>query len=252
MNRKRLILAVLLVVLALAAGYSILVSPHQQKAEKGIVTPGSRTPGAKRNPAAGEERRVRLDLLQNTKVGFTGFKKNIFAPIFRDQSKLPPVKPVIAAPPPPPPPPVVTLPTVSPLERDLAQFIFLGLLEKERKKTIFLSKNKEIFLVKKGDRIAGKYEAAAITDDALTIRVLGGDTLEIIVPLIDNQALKPSSHQESVASPPPSAATPQQTATPQQGATPQQPARSRRSERTPLSRLPGAGSGAMERSPAGE
>ena len=134
-------------------------------------------------------------------MAFTGFKKNIFAPIFRDLSKLPPVKPVIPAPPPPPPPPVVTQPTVSPVERELAQFTFLGFLEKDRKKTIFLAKNKEIFLVKKGERIAGKYEAVAISDEALTIRVLGGGTTEIIIPLFENQALKAPPQQLTGPSP---------------------------------------------------
>lgn len=201
MNRQKLILTVLLVILALAAGYSYVRFPRQQVAEKHTATGAG---GVKSNSLPGVEQSVRLDLLQKNNVSFTGFKKNIFAPIFRELSKLPPVKPVVQAPPPPPPPPppVVATPTVSPLERELAQFTFLGLLEKEHKKTIFLSKNKEIFLVKKGDRIAGKYEATAITETALTIRVIGGDATEIVVPLIDNQALK-APHQESMASPEP-------------------------------------------------
>ncbi len=193
MNRQRLILAILLALLICAVGYSFFRFPHQERVESSGAP--AAVPAKKSNHTPGMEGRVRLDLLERNGAGFTGFKKNIFAPIFRDLSKLPPVKRVTPAPPPPPPPlppppPPVALPTVSPLERELAQFTFLGLLEKERKKTIFLSKNKEIFLVKKGDRIAGKYEATAITDDALTIRVLGGENTEIVIPLVDNQTLK--------------------------------------------------------------
>ena len=203
MNRQRLILAILLAVLACAVVYSIIRFPHQERVQKSSITAA---PAIKNKSLPGMESHVRLDLLEKNRVGFTGFKKNIFAPIFRDLSKLPPVKRVTPAPPPPPPlpppPPPVTLPTVSPLERELAQFTFLGLLEKDRTKTIFLSKNKELFLVKKGDRIAGKYEATVITDDALTIRALGGESNEIVIPLIDNQTLKPP-HQESGASPSP-------------------------------------------------
>jgi hypothetical protein len=225
MNRQRLILAILLVLLAITVGYSVIRFPHQEKASLHPVTPGAISSGAKLKVSAGQESRLRLDLLQKNQVGFSGFKKNIFAPIFRDLSKLPPVKPVIAPPPPPPPPPpVVAQPTVSPMERELAQFTFLGLLEKEHKKTVFLSKNKEIFLVKKGDRIAGKYEAVAITDDALTIRMLGGDASEIVVPLLDNQTLKPSLQQENGASP-------------QSQPVP----RSRRTERNVSPRSPGTG-----------
>ncbi len=229
MNRQRLILAILSAVLVVAVGYGVVRFPRQQVAEKspGAVFAGS---GVKKKVLSGEETRVSLDLLRKNQVGFKGFKKNIFAPIFRDLSKLPRVKPVVIAPPPPPPPPpppaVAAQPTVSPLERELAQFTFLGLLEKERKKTVFLSKNKEIFLVKKGDRIAGKYEATAITDDALTIRLIGGDATEIVVPLVDNQTLKPP-HQEN-GSP--------------------QVMRSRRSFQRPTGALPGE----MDAAPASE
>ena len=72
----------------------------------------------------------------------------------------------------------------------MAQFTFLGFLEKDRHKTIFLAQGKDIFLVKKGERLAGKYEAVAITDEALTIRVIGEGNNEIIIPLFENQALK--------------------------------------------------------------
>jgi len=234
MNRQRLILTILLGILALAVAYSVIRFPRQKKVDKLTFAPGSGASGAKSRVTAGEETRVRLDLLQKNQVGFTGFKKNIFAPIFRDLSKLPPVKPVIPAPPPPPPPPVVTQPTESTVERELAQFTFLGFLEKERKKTIFLTKNKEIFLVKKGERISGKYEAVAITDDALTIRVLDGGTTEIIIPLIENKALKaPSQHPTGTPSPQQAG-----TSSPQQAGASPQSLQSGRAARRPSGGMP--------------
>jgi hypothetical protein len=229
MNRQRLILAVLFGVLVLAVGYSVIRFPRQKKIDKLTFTPGSGAAGAKGSVTAGEETRVRLDLLQRNQVGFTGFKKNIFNPIFHDLSKLPPVKPVTPAPP-PPPPPVVAVPTESPVERELAQFTFLGFLEKEQRKTIFLSKNKEIFLVKKGERIAGKYEAVSITNEALTIRVLDGGTTEIIIPLFENQPLK-APRQHPTGTPPqplPAGASP----------LPQQPGASLQMMQTPSGAVP--------------
>ena len=254
MNRQRLILTVVLGLLVLAIGSSIIRFPRQKKVEKQTFTKGSETAGVKSKATVGEETRVRLDLLQKNQVGFTGFKKNIFIPIFRDISKLPPVKPVIPAlPPPPPPPPVVAQPTVSPLERELAQFTFLGFLEKEKKKTVFLTKNKEIFLVKKGERIAEKYEAVTISNEALTIRVLGGDSTEIIIPLIENQSLKaPPQAPAGLSSPSPQIGSPQQ---PQIGASPQ-PQQGGRISRRPLNdarlRPPGVAPPATEPRPADE
>ncbi|NJD91601.1 MAG: hypothetical protein FIA91_08820 [Geobacter sp.] len=70
----------------------------------------------------------------------------------------------------------------------MATFTFLGFLKKESRKTIFLSNGKEIFLVKKGDRIAGKYDVTSLTDEALTISSLQ-DGGEILIPLVENKPL---------------------------------------------------------------
>ena len=113
MNRQRLILAALVGVLLLAVGYSIIRFPRQQEAGKSSSPLGAASAGKKKQ-LQGEDNRVRLDLLGKNRTGFTGFKKNIFAPIFRDLSKLPPVRAVIPAPPPPPPPPVLAPPPPPP------------------------------------------------------------------------------------------------------------------------------------------
>ena len=60
-------------------------------------------------------------------------------------------------------------------------FVFLGFLKKDNRKTIFLTNDKEIVLVRKGDRFAKRYEATSITDQALTIRDTGsGEEIQSI------------------------------------------------------------------------
>ncbi|NVN92961.1 MAG: hypothetical protein HXX11_20520, partial [Desulfuromonadales bacterium] len=67
----------------------------------------------------------------------------------------------------------------------------LGFLLKDKKRTVFLSKDKEIILVKKGDTFAGRYEAASITEQALTIRVTDTGE-EIVIPLVEYASLRPA------------------------------------------------------------
>jgi hypothetical protein len=61
-------------------------------------------------------------------------------------------------------------------------------MQKENRRTIFLSRDNEIILVKKGDKIAGKYEVAAVSEEMLTINLLQGGE-QIVIPLQQNRAL---------------------------------------------------------------
>jgi hypothetical protein len=99
--------------------------------------------------------------------------------------KPPPIPPVAVLPPKVEPPPVAPPET---LRSTLARFVFLGFLKKDNRKTIFLSKDKDIILVRKGDKFAGRYEAKSVTDQALTI-VATDSGEEIIIPLLENQPL---------------------------------------------------------------
>jgi hypothetical protein len=137
---------------------------------------------------------LRLDLLNREQPVFKGYRRDIFRPIFVDELKL--MKQQAAAKPalPPPPPlksgpPVVLPPAMpEPPRRELARFTFLGFLKKDNQKTIFLTKDKDIVLVKKGDKLPGGYEAASITDQALTILVIDTGE-EIVIPLLENRPL---------------------------------------------------------------
>ena len=190
MNRQKLTLAILLLILALALLYSFWQIPRQQRVAKLKYTPGVVAETVRTvKPSPLDEKRVHLELLDRKTRRFSGFRRNIFRPFFQEESNsLPQAARLPASPPPPvvPPPPPVVEPT--PLQRDLAAFTFLGFLKKEQRKTIFLAKGKEIFLVRKGDRIAGKYEAVEISDEALTIALLE-DGGEIVIPLVENMAL---------------------------------------------------------------
>jgi len=207
MNRQKLALFILLIVLALAVVWSFMSVPRQKKVATLKYAPGQTVAPVKATapvanavklpatPAAPtDERTLRLDLLERDQSGFKGYRRNIFKPIFIDEIAMMKLKAVAIKPPPlppvAPPPPKIEPPVAQPetLQSTLARFVFLGYLKKDNRKTIFLSKDKDIILVRKGDKFAGRYEAKSITDQALTI--VATDTgEEIIIPLLENQPL---------------------------------------------------------------
>jgi len=209
MNRQKLTLFILLIVLVLAVVWSFMSVPRQKTVKtlkyapgqkQAAVTTAAATPAvtaAAQTPApaaVGDERTLRLDLLEREQSGFKGYRRNIFKPIFMDDLRLMKQKALAFKPPSLPPvavlPPKVEPPIAQPetLKSTLARFVFLGYLKKDNRKTIFLSKDKDIILVRKGDKFAGRYEAKSVTDQALTI-VATDSGEEIIIPLLENQPL---------------------------------------------------------------
>jgi hypothetical protein len=213
-NKKKLVLFIVLIVLVLAVIWSIVSAPRlktvssltpvtakirqTEKKPSGAVA-GSGAAAAKpvaKSPALSDERVVRLDMLEREQTGFKGYRRNIFKPLFTDEVKL--MKQRSAAFKPLPVPPVAVVaqpvipvqPAVQPetLQSTLSHFTFLGFLKKDNRKTIFLSKDKEIVLVRKGEGFAKRYEAIEITDQALTIRVIDSGE-EIVIPLSENRPL---------------------------------------------------------------
>ncbi|AJE03172.1 hypothetical protein [Geobacter pickeringii] len=200
MNRQRLVLFILLAVLVVSLVYSYFRMPRQQtvgQLRHSPVDARSAKVPPRAVPPADDGKKLRLDLMECRQGRFAGFRRNIFSPIFHAEGKVaavpvlpPPVPPPLVPPVPklPSPPPVVAPPEPPPVVRDMARFTFLGYLKKDNQKTIFLSKDKEILLVRQGDKLAGKYEATSVTDTALTIRVLS-DGSEIVIPLVENRPL---------------------------------------------------------------
>lgn len=209
MNRQRLILFVLVIGLAVAVVWSYLAIPRQKTVGTLAHLPeGAQTQVSAKKPVSAvtvspsrptsDDRILNLALLETAQSGFTGYRRNIFRPVFVDELKIMRQKAVASKPPQivPVQPPKVTKsvekekPLLMPesSQKDLARFTFLGFMNKDGERTVFLAKDKDILLVKQGEKFAGRYEVATITDQALTIIVTNtGD--EIVIPLIENKPL---------------------------------------------------------------
>ena len=193
MNRSRLILFILVIVFAGVVLWSYSAIPRLKTVDTSTVKPVVRVapvpPTNKPARTVDDGTILNLALLDSEPAGFSGYRRNIFKPFFADEMKAAKQKTVVMKPPPPPMPiapvqPVVVQPEAAPL----ARFTFLGFLKKGAVKTIFLANEKDIILVKQGDKIAGRYEATEISDEALTLTVVdSGD--EIVIPLIENRPL---------------------------------------------------------------
>lgn len=103
--------------------------------------------------------------------------KNIFAPLRSDEPKVVFAKPLPKAPEPTPPPaaPAAT-PPPSPEElaaqaarQELAQFRYLGYLNRPDKEEAFLSKGKALHIVKSGDTIDQRVLVKAISSTGVTL-----------------------------------------------------------------------------------
>jgi hypothetical protein len=197
MNRQRLILFILAILFVVAAVWSYSAVPRHKTVAKLTYAPGQKPkdvpPSAQKSVRKADDGRIlNMSLLEQEQPDFNGYRRNIFKPIFVDEQKLLRLKAAAIKPPqlPPVQPPKLVPPpvVVQPQAAALARFTFLGFIKKDDQRTIFLDKDKEIILVKKGDKIAGRYEATSITDQALTLHVTDtGD--EIVIPLIENRPL---------------------------------------------------------------
>jgi len=199
MNRRHLILFILIIIFVIAALWSYSAVPRPKTVSRLTYAPGqSAKPATLSTKASPREafdgHTLNIPLLERDQVDFKGYRRNIFRPVFVDEQKLlkqkaaafkpqqlPPVQPQRAATAAPQPQP-------QPDAAALARFTFLGFLKKDAQQIIFLGKDNEVILVKKGDKVSGRYEATAITDQALTL--LATDTgAEIVIPLIENRPL---------------------------------------------------------------
>lgn len=202
MNRKKLFLFVAVLLFLLSLVYSYLRMPQEKTVTQLKFAPGSVATPRKTEVVAGrDDVKLHLELLDGEVYRFSGFRRNIFHPIFHEELKV-----LLLPPPPPPPvkqpiqaklpaePPVAQGPALPPppeipsVVKDMAKFTFLGFVKSENMKTIFLSKENRIFLVKKGSKIEDKYEVTNLTDEALTITALGEER-EMIIPLVENKPL---------------------------------------------------------------
>ena len=195
MNRKRVILAVLLGVLALCMVYAYLTMPRLEKAPpRNTSQRVQRSVKATETPESkSAQERIDFAFLTAEPQEFSKAKRDIFR--FggrRPVMKAPVTVPVLDI------PPVVESEPVLPIAVDvvakaLSQFTFLGFLEKEGEKTVFLSSGGNLFLVKRGEHFGADREflVADIDDDLLKVSHIGREGL-VEIQLIEQKKLSAS------------------------------------------------------------
>ena len=196
MNRKRIMLAALLGVLAICMVYAYLASPRLEKAPPRSASNRARPAVAKARD--GQQTKLSQDhidfaFLKTEAEEFTGAKRDIFRFVQRRPQKtnVVPRKPEVIA-----PPAVVSAPPPVPIEgvqKSLSQFTFLGFLDKGGEKTVFLSSEGNLFLAKYGEKFGSDLEFTVenISGNLLKVRHSGREGL-IEIPLIEQQKLSAS------------------------------------------------------------
>lgn len=205
MNRQKLLLFLLLLVLAGSIVWAVVRTPRQKEAPASAARPGQATvirkSGAPPSQARAPAGALHLAQLDQQMAGSTGFRRNIFSPIFRGDEERPALKlpppppPPSTLPPPPPPPPQAAPPPPPPppteeeLDRaELGKLRSLGFLKKNGERTVFLAKNNEIILARKGSKIGSSFQVADITDEAMTIKSLKSSA-QVVIPLAEKMSL---------------------------------------------------------------
>ena len=205
MNRQRMVLLILVLLLIVSSIWGIISYPRLKHVEKLKYSSGSRAVSIRNRPNADglgtskiDSRTLRIDQLES-RPAFAEYQRDIFSPLFVDRetmlaqqaaaaaaaaaaeaarraqmmSKLAPAKPV---------------PVPTGIQNELASFKLHGFLKKDGKKIIFLAKGQEITPVKQGATFAGRYVATSITDQVLILKVVGTGE-EVIIPLVEYEPL---------------------------------------------------------------
>lgn len=188
MSRKKVILVILLSIFV-ASLYQNIKNDDVKRVEELKYKTGKRE--VAENSGDKDFPKINMALLSGERKTFRIGKKNIFEPLKYVKKKPPALPPPSPKPPVkvPPPEPEPELPVETPMEREVATFTFLGFLQKERTKTIFLSRGDEILIVKQGDTILNNYIVKGISDDNIVIASRDGSEI-LDVRLIENERLK--------------------------------------------------------------
>ena len=193
MNRKRMILAGLLVVLAICLVYAYLATPRLEKAsfgsEVGLVSAvpeKTLSQGSKKDSA-----RIDFSFLNSPPEETPRAQRDIFSFVQRPVVQRKPAPVVIV-----PTEPVVNVAVVpepvdfEAIQKSLSRFTFLGFLDKAGEKTVFLSSAGKLFLVKSGESFGqhSEFTVTDITDKTLKVKQPNTENL-IEIPLIEKQKL---------------------------------------------------------------
>src|SRR4030065_1188863 len=164
-SRKTSILVVLLFILASMVIYRVVTMEEPKK-----VRELTYKPGAGRQKAEGRSMPA-TKTVPPFKVENGAYReviRNPFPALYPPPP--PPLAPKSVPVPPPLPAPSAVITTMgpSPAQTESGRFRFLGFLQKEGESKIFLSRDKEVFIVKKGDSVT-IFQVADITDNSVTL-----------------------------------------------------------------------------------
>jgi hypothetical protein len=208
MNRQRLLLAILAVVLVLSLVYAFWAAPRQEQAPARRAAPSAKPvareaqPAVKSGKVAGPKAAAKdkaasghlhLDLLEGDSQPFPGSGRDIF----RFNAKWTPVPEntvaeVVETPPPPPPPPPPTPEEI--LSRDLTGYKVTGLLEKRGVRSLFVTDGKDILVIKAGDRFGPRkrFLASEVTATELVVSEADAPSVSVRLPLGDTGGAEPA------------------------------------------------------------
>lgn len=174
-DRKKTILLVLLCIFVLSVTYRLL-NPFEQKRVKNLTFTGGTAPATGGKKLSGPldlpsgDLSIRLDLLSDRRIHSGKVEKNIFFARKAEPAKEEPVD-LKEAPPPKMEQSITALEKKRlQVQQELSLFKTFGFLELDNEKTLFLERGKDIFIIRKGDRINGKYQVKEISEDMLTLR----------------------------------------------------------------------------------
>lgn len=177
-DRKKILLAVLVFIFALALTYRLL-NPYKQERAPTLTYTGERngkavrTGGTVRTGNDSEISFIRLDLLTHPPAHSGKTTRDIFhrATLERTENEVPKSAP--------PPDEKENIPSVNEpqvddkrvkVQEELSRFRAFGYLDKGEERLLFLERGKDILVVRKGDRIDGKYLVVEIDENLLTLR----------------------------------------------------------------------------------
>ena len=173
---KKSILYILLAILAFSVFYRVATVPEEKRAplkyKTGTLPAGA---GLKKGLDA-DIPVIEVSRLMSGRIKPPADGVNLFYPFF------------IKVEPPKPPEPVVLLPPpVDPLEEELKLFRFLGFLEERvpagRDKRIFLSKGQNIYIVRNGDIIEGRFKVN-IKGDVIEVSGINSEKM-VAIPITE-------------------------------------------------------------------
>src|SRR3990172_3666013 len=195
-SRETKIFFALLLILAALIVYRVATREEPKRVKELTFKPGARgqRPGIMANGTASTstaEEAGKAELKAEKKT-YEGVIRNPFGPLYPPPPppKILPKKPPVTPPPPPPAPfPVITARGPSQAQIESGRIKFLGFLQKEGDRKIFLSRDREVFIVKKGDNV-GIFQVGDISDNSVSL--IARDTKEELkLGIEDAKATKP-------------------------------------------------------------